>query len=116
MKNRHETPATTPQFGYNSLIHSQMRTIMPGRGACFVSICVYFCLLLPPLTYESHLARLFHRDLHELQRPQAERNLQLVSAQLVMDIDLNGAPTPPTDHPSHAATENAFLQNELPPA
>ena len=48
MKNRHETPATTPQFGCKALIHSQMRKIMSRREACFVSISVYFCLLLPP--------------------------------------------------------------------
>ena len=48
MKNRHETPVTTPQPGCNSLMNGQMRKIMSGRGACIVSICVYFCLLLPP--------------------------------------------------------------------
>ena len=45
MKNRHETPVTTPQFGCNSLMQ-RMRKIMSGKGACFVSIFVYFCLLL----------------------------------------------------------------------
>ena len=44
MKNRHETPVTTPQFGCNSLMHGQMQKIMSGMEACFVSICVYFCL------------------------------------------------------------------------
>ena len=84
MKIRHETPVTTPQFGCNSLMQSQMRKIMSGREACFVSIYVYFCLLLPPLisaapvgAYESHLARLFHCDLHKLQRQQAAINIQL---------------------------------------
>ena len=42
------------------------------------------------MRYESHLARLFHRDLHELQRRQAARNGQLVAAPMVMDIDLAG--------------------------
>jgi len=42
--------------------------------------------------YESHLARLFHRDLHELERLQAARNAQHVAEQLVMDIDLAGLP------------------------
>ena len=37
------------------------------------------------------LERLFHRDLHELQRLQAARNGQLVAAPMVMDIDLDGA-------------------------
>ena len=49
MKIRHEIPVTTPQFGCNSLMHSQMRKIMSKRGAWFVSNSVYFCLLLPPL-------------------------------------------------------------------
>ena len=49
MKIRHETPVTTPQFGCNSLMQSQMRKIMSGREACFVSIYVYFCLLFPTL-------------------------------------------------------------------
>jgi len=49
MKIRHETPAITPPFGCNALMHRQMRKIMCSRGACFVSISVYFCLLLPPL-------------------------------------------------------------------
>jgi len=48
MKNRHDTPVTTTQFGCNSLMNSQMRQGMSRRGACFVSIFVYFCLLLPP--------------------------------------------------------------------
>jgi len=47
MKNRHETPATTPQFGCNSLMHSRMRKIMSERDACFVSICVYFSTFSP---------------------------------------------------------------------
>jgi hypothetical protein len=42
------------------------------------------------MRYESHLARLFHRDLHELQRLQASRNGQLVAAPMVMDIDAAG--------------------------
>ena len=98
MKNRHETPDTKPQFGCNSLMHSQMRKIMSGMEACFVSNSVYFCLRLPPLisaspvgAYESRLARLFHRDLHELQRLQAARNGQPIAPPLVMDIDLDGA-------------------------
>ena len=47
MKNRHETPATTPQLCRNQLMHIQMRKIMSGVGACSVSISVYFCLLFP---------------------------------------------------------------------
>jgi len=47
MKNRHETPVTTPPFECNALMHSQMRTIMSSRGSWFVSNSVYFCLLLP---------------------------------------------------------------------
>ena len=47
MKNRHETPVTASQFSCNSFMHSQMRKIISGREACFVSISVYFCLLLP---------------------------------------------------------------------
>jgi hypothetical protein len=43
------------------------------------------------MRYETHLARLFHRDLHELQRLQAARNGQPVAAPMVMDIDLDGA-------------------------
>ena len=43
------------------------------------------------MRYEAHLARLFHRDLHELQRLQAARNWQPIAAPLVMDIDLDGA-------------------------
>jgi len=54
MKNRHETPVTMPQFGCNALMNSQMRKIMSGRGACFVSIFVYFCLLLPPTDPNLH--------------------------------------------------------------
>ena len=49
MKNRHDTPVTTPQFGGISLMHRQLRKIMSGREACFVSIYVYFCLHLPQL-------------------------------------------------------------------
>ena len=44
------------------------------------------------MRYESHLARLFHRDLHELERLQAARNGQPVAAPLVMDIDLADIP------------------------
>ena len=47
MKIRHEIPITTSQFGCNSLMQSQMQKIMSGRGACFVSNSVYFCLLPP---------------------------------------------------------------------
>ena len=47
MINRHGTPVTTPQFDCNSLMHGQMQKIMSGRGACFVSTSVYFCLFLP---------------------------------------------------------------------
>jgi len=65
MNNRHETPAITPQFGCNSLMHSYMRKIMCSRGACFVSISVYFCLLLPPLIllggFRPHRTRILHR-------------------------------------------------------
>jgi len=43
------------------------------------------------MRYEAHLARLFHRDLHELQRLQAARNGQPVAAPIVMDIDMAGA-------------------------
>jgi hypothetical protein len=49
MKNRHDTPVTTPQSGCNSLMYSKMPKIISGMGACFVSICVYFCLLFTPL-------------------------------------------------------------------
>ena len=42
------------------------------------------------MRYESHLARLFHRDLHELERLQAARNGQQVAAPMVMDVDLAG--------------------------
>ena len=44
------------------------------------------------MRYEAHLARLFHRDLHELERLQATRNGQPVAAPVVMDIDLAGLP------------------------
>jgi hypothetical protein len=44
------------------------------------------------MRHESHLARLFHRDLHELERLQAGRNGQRIAAPLVMDIDLDGIP------------------------
>ena len=69
MKNRHETPATTPQFGCNALMHSQMRNIMSSRGACFVSNSVYFCLLLPPLiprrpSARTQLCRELNRELN----------------------------------------------------
>ena len=99
MKNRHQTPATTPQFGGISLINRQLRTIVSNGEACFVSISVYFCLLLstssplisasPGGTYASNLAQLFHRDLHEQQRLQAIRNRQLIAAYMVMDVDLS---------------------------
>ena len=42
------------------------------------------------MRYESHLARLFHRDLHELERLKAARNGQPIAAPMVMDIDLAG--------------------------
>ena len=51
MKNRHETPVTMPQYVCNSLMYSQMRKSISGREACFVSIYVYFCLLLPPTDF-----------------------------------------------------------------
>ena len=42
------------------------------------------------MRYESHLARLFHRDLHELERLHAARNGQQVAAPMVMDVDVSG--------------------------
>ena len=49
--------------------------------------------------YETHLARMFHRDLHELERLQAIRNGQAVAAPMVMDVDLSGAPGLPDGSP-----------------
>ena len=44
------------------------------------------------MRYETHLTRMFHRDLHELQRLQALRFGQPVAAPVVMDISLTGPP------------------------
>jgi hypothetical protein len=40
------------------------------------------------MRYESHLSRLFHRDLHELQRLQAMRQGQRVAAPIAIDVDI----------------------------
>jgi hypothetical protein len=40
------------------------------------------------MRYEAHLARLFHRDLHEFERLQARRLGQSVATPMVMDIDV----------------------------
>jgi hypothetical protein len=40
------------------------------------------------MRYESHLSRLFHRDLHELQRLQAMRQGQRVVAPIAIDVDM----------------------------
>ncbi len=45
MKNRHETPATTPQFGCNSLMNGQMRKIMSKIGG------PVSCLILSMFVY-----------------------------------------------------------------
>jgi hypothetical protein len=44
------------------------------------------------MRYESHLSRMFLRDLHELQRLQALRRGQPVAAPMVMDVGLSGIP------------------------
>jgi len=62
------------------------------------------------MRYESHLARLFHRDLHELERLKAARNGQPVAVPMVMDIDLAGV----ADGSPACRGENTVLQNELP--
>ena len=68
MKNRHNTAAKVPQFDRNSLMHGQMRKIMPGGEACFVSIFVYFCLLLPQ-TKGANVARIGSPTARERVRP-----------------------------------------------
>jgi hypothetical protein len=40
------------------------------------------------MRYESHLSRLFHRDLHELQRLQAMRQGQRVAVPMAIDVDV----------------------------
>ena len=40
------------------------------------------------MRYESHLSRMFNRDLHELQRLQALRKGQPVAAPFVLDVNL----------------------------
>lgn len=49
------------------------------------------------MRYEAHLSRLFHRDLHELQRLQAERKGQLVAAPIAIDVDVTTGPKPGTE-------------------
>jgi hypothetical protein len=44
------------------------------------------------MRYESHLSRLFHRDLHELQRLQAMRQGQRVAAPIAIDVDVASRP------------------------
>jgi len=44
------------------------------------------------MRYESHLSRMFRRDLHELQRLQALRKGQPVAAPMVVDVGLSGIP------------------------
>jgi hypothetical protein len=44
------------------------------------------------MRYESHLSRLLHRDLHELQRLQAPRKGQPVAAPVAIDIDVASGP------------------------
>jgi hypothetical protein len=44
------------------------------------------------MRYESHLSRLLHRDLHELQRLQAMRQGQPVAAPVAIDIDVASGP------------------------
>jgi len=46
--------------------------------------------------YEAHLSRMFHRDLHELQRLQAIRQGQPVAAPMTIDIDVATGPNPAT--------------------
>lgn len=49
------------------------------------------------MRYEAHLSRLFHRDLHELQRLQALRHGQSVAAPIAIDVDVTTGPKPPSD-------------------
>ena len=49
------------------------------------------------MRYESHLSRLFQRDLHELQRLQAMRQGVSVAAPIAIDIDVTSGPKPGTD-------------------
>ncbi len=44
------------------------------------------------MRYESHLSRLFHRDLHELQRLQAMRLGQAVAPPVAIDVDVASCP------------------------
>jgi hypothetical protein len=44
------------------------------------------------MRYESHLSRMFRRDLHELQRLQALRKGQPVAAPMVVDVGIAGIP------------------------
>jgi hypothetical protein len=44
------------------------------------------------MRYEAHLSRLFHRDLHELQRLQALRQGLPVAAPLAIDVDVTSGP------------------------
>jgi hypothetical protein len=45
------------------------------------------------MRYESHLSRLFHRDLHELQRLQAMRQGRRVAAPIAIDVDVANGPS-----------------------
>jgi len=44
------------------------------------------------MRYESHLSRIFHRDLHELQRLQALRQGLPVAAPFAIDVDVTSGP------------------------
>ena len=52
---RHNIPAKPHRFVCNALEHRYIRNRTSGRGPCFVSIFVYFCLLPRPCTVQMSL-------------------------------------------------------------
>jgi len=66
------------------------------------------------MRYETHLARMFHRDLHELERMRALRNWQPVAEPIVMDVDMSGTTALPDGSPLLRRLKRRFYRTNSP--